>query len=538
LNVRLASEQASARDLALTAVLQRKGRVQELLADNLQALRRHLAPNDAKLLDELNAVSSRLARLVLDGPQDLTNEQHQARLAALKEEHDRIESQISERSAEFRAASQHVTIDQIRQALPRDSALLEFVAYHDFRPTESETQRQGELHYAVYIIRPSGDPQWKNLGDARSLDKLVSDCRQALRDPARKDVQRLARALHAELFEPLRPLLGDASHLLVSPDGDLNLLPFEVLLDKDGHYIAENYSITYLTTGRDLLRMQTPREHKSGPVLVANPAFGEPRSTLVAQAHTNGSNVGREARRSVTTAEDLSSVYFAPLAGTAQEARAIRTLFPEASMLTGAQASKSALQKLEAPALLHVATHGFFLTHSPNNPSGSALDGTRGIKAAISIENPLLRSGLAFSGANLRSAGNDDGILTALEASGLNLWGTKLVTLSACDTGVGEVKTGEGVFGLRRAFFLAGTESLVMSLWPVSDTVTREIMTSYYSGLRRGLGRGEALRQAELAMLRRPGRRHPFFWASFIEAGEWANLDGKRSDSHLNVPTN
>jgi len=102
------------------------------------------------------------------------------------------------------------------------------------------------------------------------------------------------------------------------------------------------------------------------------------------------------------------------------------------------------------------------------------------------------------------------------------------VTLSACDTGVGEVKDGEGVYGLRRSFVLAGAESLVMSLWPMSDYVTRQMMTSYYGGLKHGLGRGEALRQAQLATLRRKGHNHPFYWASFIQSGEWANLDGHR----------
>src|SRR4029077_3066597 len=101
----------------------------------------------------------------------------------------------------------------------------------------------------------------------------------------------------------------------------------------------------------------------------------------------------------------------------------------------------------------------------------------------------------------------------------------------ACDTGIGEVRNGEGVYGLRRAFFTAGAETLVMSLWPVSDGVTREMMTAYYGGLKRGLGRGDALRQAQLAMLTRPNRQHPFYWSSFIQAGEWANLDGRRSES-------
>ncbi len=110
----------------------------------------------------------------------------------------------------------------------------------------------------------------------------------------------------------------------------------------------------------------------------------------------------------------------------------------------------------------------------------------------------------------------------------MNLWGTKLVTLSACDTGLGEVENGEGVYGFRRAFVLAGAETLVMSLWPVSDYVTREMMTAYYEGLRRNQGRGEALRQVKLQMMKRKDRRHPFYWASFIQAGEWASLDGKR----------
>jgi CHAT domain-containing protein len=144
------------------------------------------------------------------------------------------------------------------------------------------------------------------------------------------------------------------------------------------------------------------------------------------------------------------------------------------------------------------------------------------------LENPLLRSGLGLAGANLRKSGDDDGILTAMEVAGLNLWGTKLVVLSACETGVGEVRTGDGVYGLRRALVLAGAETQVMSLWPVSDRGTRDLMIGYYKSLQAGAGRSEAMRQVQLRMLKDPRRRHPFYWASFIVSGEWANLDGKR----------
>src|SRR5262249_29187590 len=154
------------------------------------------------------------------------------------------------------------------------------------------------------------------------------------------------------------------------------------------------------------------------------------------------------ARRSVTVGQDLSAIYFAPLAGTALEARSIKALFPDAELLTGRQVTEAAIKHVEAPSILHIATHGFFL-EDPEGASGG--NHTAESQASTAPENPLLRSGLALSGANVHGTGDTNGILTALQASSLNLWGTKLVTLSACDTGIGEVKDGEGVYGLRRA---------------------------------------------------------------------------------------
>src|SRR6185295_13974501 len=289
---------------------------------------------------------------------------------------------------------------------------------------------------------------------------------------------------------------------------NLNRVPFEALVDEHDRYLIERYATSYLTSGRDLLRMQVPHQSRTKSIILADPFFGEP------PPHDAGGPAAAAHRRSVTTAAALSTLYFAPLSGTADEGRAIKTLFPEAELITGRRASKETLQQVAAPRILHIASHGFFL----DDERGSAA-GTDG--------NPLLRSGLAFAGANLTRE-HGEGILTALEASGLDLWGTKLVTLSACDTGIGEVRNGEGVYGLRRAFVLAGAETLVMSLWPVSDYIARDAMVAYYTRLRAGFGRGDALRQAKLAMLKRPNRRHPYFWAGFIQSGEWADLDGKR----------
>jgi CHAT domain-containing protein len=185
-----------------------------------------------------------------------------------------------------------------------------------------------------------------------------------------------------------------------------------------------------------------------------------------------------------------------------------------------------------APQILHIATHGFFLedraagTERTKGPISIEVDGEPGEwELNLKSRNPLLRSGLALAKANLRTGVDNDVILTALETSGLNLWGTKLVTLSACDTGLEVVMTGEGVYGLRRALVLAGSETQVMSLWQVSDYVTRRLMKAYYAGLRRGQGRGEALRRVKLEMMRRQGTEHPFYWASFIQSGKWTALD-------------
>jgi len=527
LHAGLAPEQGAARDLAITTVLQRKGRVRDVLADNLKVLHQHLSKDDAKVLDNFDSVTSQLARLVLRGSPHTASEEQEKQVNALREEREQLEAEISRRSGQFRVAPQSVTLEAVRSALPEDGALVEFVNYHRLpKGLKGDKNAAGESRYIAYVVRSHGDVQWKELGPAADLDRTIDAYRQALREPGKSDAKQAARGLDEKILQPLRASLGDATHLLISPDGQLSLIPFEALLDQQNRYAVQRYSITYLSTGRDLLRKPLMPASSRPAIVIADPSFGEPVATQVAALHRPRL---RDRRRSVTTATDLSSVYFAPLDGTAQEARSIHLLFTDAVVLTGTHASVAALKQVEAPSIFHIATHGFFLADPYQQASSEVLrSGTRGTGGNLQLEDPLLRSGLALAGANLDKTGKDSGILTALEASNLNLWGTKLVTLSACDTGVGEVKNGEGVYGLRRSFFLAGAETLVMSLWPVSDYVTREMMTSYYSGLKHGLGRGEALRQAQVTMLKRKGREHPFYWASFIQSGEWANLDGQR----------
>ena len=530
-SVRMAPRDRRISDLAALDVLQRKGRLLDSVSWTLDTFRQRLNGQDQALLDDFTQTTTKLTKLALEGPGKTPADEYQKELSALTEQREKLEADMSRKSAEFRTHTETVTLARIKSAIPAQAALVEYAAYRPFDPKlEEEDTAYGPPHYIAYVLRRQGELQWRELGPAKEIDADVASLRRALRNPRRKDVRKLARAVDEKIMRPLRELTGDAAQLLISPDGQLNLIPFETLVDENQHYLLERYSIDYLTTGRDLLRLQEARTSRSGPVIIADPVFGEPKpAEEVARVQSASQRARLSARRSVTTAGDLSAIYFAPLPGTALEASAIKSQFPEATLLTGKKATESAVKQITAPSILHISTHGFFLADPKRASTGNLPEDRRGSQPDSEVENPLLRSGLALAGANLSHTGPEKGILTALEASNLNLWGTKLVTLSACDTGIGEVRNGEGVYGLRRAFVLAGTESVVMSLWPVSDYATREIMASYYKGLRQGLGRGDALRQTKLAMLKRKDRQHPFYWGSFIQSGEWASLDGKRN---------
>ncbi|HTG92366.1 MAG TPA: CHAT domain-containing tetratricopeptide repeat protein [Pyrinomonadaceae bacterium] len=522
LHTTFASSNQSAAQLGAAAVLQRKGRVQDAMSESLDALRSRFGPEDQVLLDQLHMTTAQLARLLLDGPRKMNLEEYHQRIKTADEQRQRVEEEISLRSAGYYERSHPVSLSQIQSAIPANAALIEFAVYRPFNPkARGAVDAYAEPHYVAYIIRDHGEVQWKELGPAKEIDQSIHEWRQALRNPKRKDVQALARLVDAKVLQPIRESLLGVNQLLVSPDGELNLIPFACLRDEHGKYLVERYEVTYLTSGRELLRTNVARVSKTEPVIFADPVFGSSHFAEATQAHASTSKVrvSNVTGRSRKQVEESSNRQFVPLSGTAAEAMSIKDLFPDATLLTGTAATESAIKQLNAPRILHIATHGFFFPDSPNVSRSEAQPN--------SINNPLLRSGLALAGANVRS-GTDDGILTALEATAINLWGTKLVVLSACDTGIGEVRTGEGVYGLRRAFALAGAETVVMSLWPASDYTSRKFMTSYYTRLKEGMGRGAALRRVQLEMLSRNNQLHPFYWANFIQSGEWANLDGTR----------
>jgi CHAT domain-containing protein len=522
-------------DLAFTTLLRRKGRGLDVMANTIANLRNRAAPEDQALFDQLADARSQLAALALKELGTDKPETYRARLKPLEDKVEDLESALSASNPEYRAQTQPVTLSIVQTALPADSALVEFAVYtpRDLRNNKNKLPPR----YIVYLLAAQGRPRWKDLGEAAPIDRAITSWRQALRDRRRKDVNRLARVVDEKVMRPVLALaqsdFGAPRRLLIAPDGLLNLVPFAALVDRQGRYLLERYSISYLTSGRDLLRSPVRRPGEQDAVVVADPDFGARRDAVASSSRDVGLPSGLP--QSAGSRLNLNQIYFPPLKGTAGEARALKAILPRATVFTRGQATEEALKQLHSPGILHVATHGFFLRDQELE-----LVGGRDVRAAIvrsvgpsdqPVENPLLRSGLALAGVNQRlgrADQGDDGVLTALEAAGLDLWGTKLVVLSACDTGVGEVKNGEGVFGLRRALSQAGSETQVMSLWPVSDLGARDLMIEYYKALERGEGRGDGLRRVQLEMLKRKGRRHPFYWASFIQSGEWANLEGKR----------
>jgi HEAT repeat protein/CHAT domain-containing protein len=529
LHTRYPSPDPEAVNLALRTVLRRKGRTLDPMTYALAALRQRLQPADRKLLDEWTALLAQESSL-----SRLTGEQmgsgNAEMIASLRRRRQNIEQDLRGRSGAFWQLSDLPSLEEIQGAIPEDAALVEILVY---QPTTWRAQEAPR--YIAYVLRREGEPRWADLGRAATIDSAAVRLLRALSRPRRRwggSRRATARNVYERVVEPIEPFLQGVRHLFISADGMLNLVPMGALSDKKGRFLIERYPITYLTTGRDLLRLDGTGETHGSPLILAGPDFdGEGK---IARAPRREALVLRAPRSA-----DLSTFTFPPLTGAVEEGTALAKLLPKAELRLGNEATEGALKRARGPQILHIATHGFFLPDQtgPGPTAESELDEPSDQPprpGAMRRENPLLRSGLALAGANLGTGADEDGVLTALEASGLDLWGTQLVVLSACETGMGEIRNGEGVYGLRRAMVVTGAETQVTSLWKVADEATRNLMVAYYGRLLRGEGRSQALRQVQLEMLQDAELAHPFYWASFIPVGDWRpiKLDPQAFASH------
>ena len=521
---------------ALATLLRRKGLVLDAVAGSIQTLRSQFTsqPETQKLFDQWLTVQQQLSQLVYRGQGKQSPSQYQADFQKLQDEKERLEETISTQSSVFRNATQPVELEAIQAKIPKDAALVEIVQYQPYNPKAKPSQSRGKKHYAAAVLHSTGEPRWVDLGEAATIDKSIASMRTALTTQsgnrgidvtptngakAQPQIQQLARTVDQLVMTPIRPLLGNARHLLLSPDGQLTLIPFEALVDEQGKYLIQRYAFSYLTTGRDLLHFDSEAHSRSAPVVFANIDYDQQYNPVAAKPKSNDIR-GSDDRRSL----DMATIQFPALKNTLEEATTIKAIFPETKLFLSQQATQTAIKQLHAPSILHLATHGFFL---PDKEVKLVTDEVGQQPKALNLENPLLRSGIALAGANKHNqapSGANDGILTALQVAGLDLHGTQLVVLSACETGLGDVRVGDGVYGLRRALVIAGSETQILSLWIVSDEGTKELMVKYYQGLKNGLGRHEALRSAQLELLSNPKYQHPYYWASFVPSGNWTML--------------
>ncbi|MBI1763971.1 MAG: CHAT domain-containing protein [Acidobacteria bacterium] len=521
LHTRLLPKQAPALQLAFQTVLRRKGRVLDEMGAMIRLLRQRAGSEGAQLFNQLSDKLAQLSALTTRGAEARTRENYLAQVRQVNEEIEKLQAVLSARSREFRTSTQPVTLQAVQAALPARTALVEFTR---FKSIDEKHRDRFEYQYAAYILLPDGTLRWALLGKAETIERALTAWRAALAPKEGSantqplpDARKLARQVDALVMQRVRAQLGKVRQVFLAPDGALNLLPFAALIDERGRELVRDYQFIYLTSGRDLLRLQTRHDSNADVLVFAAPDFDDGSGQVAAPSAT----VADDGRGGKLSRGVAALGRFEPLPSAGAEAQAIKRLWPQAQLFLDKQATEGALKQVHRPQLLHIATHGVFLEDQ---------------KKEGSVENPLLRAWLAMAGANQRKSGandREDGIFTAYEAAALDLWGTKLVVLSACETGLGEVHNGEGVYGLRRALVLAGAEAQLTSLWKVDDDVTKDLMSAYYGKLRAEVGRAAALRQVQLQMLTGPdrARRNPYFWAGFIQLGEWANLKGERAAS-------
>jgi len=373
-------------------------------------------------------------------------------------------------------------------------------------PFDLATQAYGAPHYLALCLR-AGALQVRDLGPADDIDLLVQRYRQeaaAAQGGAADDarLRALARQLYARI---LAPVLGErlpAGRYVADLDGLLNLLPLEALVDGSDRYLLDAGSWRHVGSARALLREAAPAPAGAlgKAVLLVDPAFAAAPKPRAAPANAMRRTLAAAAGR------------FTPLPDTRDEgrqvARALRRMGLQPTLLAGRQADAAALAALKSPRILHIATHGFFFEQeAPARP------GLYSVAAA----SGGMAGGIALAGSNGPSEGAD-GLVFISQFRTLDLVGTELVVLSACDTGVGSVRSGEGLNSLRQALELAGSRAQVTALWKVPSAATARLMALFYERMAQGAPAAQALRQAKLAL--RATHPHPLFWAGFTLSGQ------------------
>ncbi|MEO8475267.1 MAG: CHAT domain-containing tetratricopeptide repeat protein [Chryseolinea sp.] len=397
-----------------------------------------------------------------------------------------MEKRLSESSKDFLAgySSQKIGYVQIKSLLADNEAVVEII-----RITQFDQKFTTESKYAAMILTKESDiPKLVLMENGQQLDtRYAKFYRNAIQ-------QRIADEYsYDQYWGRIAPAVAGKKVIYVSPDGVYNQINLNTLKKKDEGYAISSYDFITLGNSKDLLMIKNRK--KAAPnkkaTLVGFPDYGSKEVAALPATKTEIEGIGRM----------LKAAGYTP------------------AQFMQKSASESSLKSANSPAVVHIATHGYFLKDVDVTGAGF------GVHVDNATENPLLRSGLLLTGAGKTLSGktepnlqsNDNGILTAYEAMNLNLQGTSLVVLSACETGLGEVKAGEGVYGLQRAFQVAGADALIMSLWKVDDAATQQLMTNFYTNWLKLGNKQKAFKQAQVQLMTK--FKDPYYWGAFVMMG-------------------
>ena len=398
-----------------------------------------------------------------------------------------MEKKLSERSKDFSEGYSTVKISysRIRDLLADNEAVVEIIRLRKFDQVFTN-----ETKYIALILKKGLEiPLIKVMENGLQLEtRFAKYYRNAIQQKVEDDYS------YAQYWAPFEPEIQQKKVIYFSPDGVYNQINLNTLKKPGADFVINRFDLTILGNSKDLITLKNRK------------ATAPPKNaTLIGFPDYGGEAI-------------------AALPGTKVEIDGVSKILKasgyELNVLTQTSATEAKLKSVKSPGLLHIATHGYFLEDIEK--AGSAF----GIQLENANDNPLLRSGIMLAGAaktltgvampNLAS--NDNGILTAYEAMNLNLEGTQLIVLSACETGLGEVKAGEGVYGLQRAFLVAGADALIMSLWKIDDAATQQLMKNFYTNWITLRNKQKAFKQAQVQLMAK--YKEPYYWGAFVMMGQ------------------
>jgi CHAT domain-containing protein/Flp pilus assembly protein TadD len=515
-------------EMALNVSLKRKGLLLKIASEIHKIIEMSDSPEMAVKAEEINNKRKELSAKTLSGPVDETIQEFRQKLADLENDVNDLQAEISRFSLIYHVTSASVSVADVFENLTENEVLVDYITYDDgFSTNLIAIVARKEVGYCDDDNTCDRIVEIVPLGDLKDFAEFVNVYREVIQDEDAEDdeVMDYGNQLYDKLWKPILPFVRGRETVYLIPDGILHLLPFDAIVDDNQDYLIQKYNLNILSSARDIVVPPLPAATGQFAIF-AGPDYDieNKKEEIKKVSGKKGANIDRGMRIS---SHGLRSLSFEPLDGAEIEGETIAKITTDRKqkslMLTQKQADEKALRSFtQPPKMLHIATHGFFLK-AEERLKRRLLSAQRGGRQTTPPpgDNPLLRAGLAFAGINSNAPflgdidTDNDGVLTAMEVIGLKLSGTQLVVLSACETGVGEIHAGEGVYGLRRSFQEAGVHSIINSLWPVSDEGTRLLMTEFYNELYKGLSPRDALRNAQKFMLDSEWN-HPYYWAAFV----------------------